>query len=44
MQLELEEESFSMPTDVIVETLIGFALGIFGTVLSHLSGLKDISL
>ncbi len=32
-----------MPKDVIVETLVGFTLAIFATVLSYFSGLKDIS-
>jgi hypothetical protein len=32
-----------MPSDVIVETLIGFSLAIFATVLSYFSGMKDIS-
>jgi hypothetical protein len=43
VQLELEEDQFSMPSDVIVETLIGFSLAIFATVLSYFSGMKDIS-
>jgi len=32
-----------MPVDVILETLVGFALAIFATVLSYFSGLKDIT-
>ena len=32
-----------MPLDVIVETLIGFSLAIFATVLSYFSGMKDIT-
>ena len=43
MQLELEEDQFKMPRDVIIETLVGFTLAIFATVLSYFSGLKDIS-
>ena len=43
MQLELEQDTFSMPVDVLVETLIGFALGIIGTVLSYFANMKDIS-
>ena len=43
VQLELEEDQFSMPLDVKVETLVGFALGIIGTVIGYLGGLKDIS-
>ena len=43
MQLELEEDSFKIPLDIKIEALIGFVLGIFGTVLSHFSGMRDIS-
>jgi hypothetical protein len=32
-----------MPLDVVVEALVGFALGIIGTVVGYLAGLKDIS-
>ncbi len=43
MQLELEEDSFKIPLDIKLEILVGFILGIVGTVFSHLSVLKDIS-
>ncbi len=52
MLLELEEDTFAMPLDVnlniylfqvIVETMIGFLLSIFGTVLYYTGRLKNIS-
>ena len=43
MQLELEEDSFKIPLDIKIETIVGFVLGIFGTVISQFAGLKDIS-
>ena len=43
VQLELEEDQFKMPLDVILETLVGFALAIFATVLNYFSGMKDIT-
>ncbi len=43
VQLELEEDSFKIPMDIKVETLVGFVLGIVGTVLGYFSDLKDIS-
>jgi hypothetical protein len=42
VQLELEEDSFSLPADVVVETLVGFAVGIVGTVIGYLGKLRGI--
>ena len=53
-QLELDLESFSIPLDVsstndhhffqiIVEVLVGFALGVIASVLLYTNRLKDIS-
>lgn len=43
VQLELEEDSFKMPLDVKIEAILGFVLGIVGTVISYFSGMKDIA-
>ena len=43
VQLELEEDSFSLPLDVMIEAMVGFVLGIFGTVAGYFAKLKDIS-
>ena len=43
MQLELEEDQFAMPLDVILETQVGFTLAIFATVLNYFAGMKDMT-
>eukprot|EP00347_Sterkiella_histriomuscorum_P017126 403350565 len=43
VQLELDEDTFKMPLDVKVETLIGFVLTIIGSVCLYISKMRDIS-